>query len=413
MTEDRNFLKKRSNWIEFVVDEISLVDVPAVAGAEIVALKRGVTNNGGDEQMDKIFIDGGHTVNRETLLLFIGEALKPLVQEIRDLNRRLDRLPNLTPRLPERDTFSDIVRGRKEFDEGRGREGGARRVPPPRPRSAHQYTSGASRRRFIKAGGSIARSRGALIHKGLACSGAGQAAGRRVVGPSGPARAVPIHRTQREPVTVAQRRRRRSLIRTDWNGRHEGRSRKVVATTGQANRPCYRCNRVISTDARKRDRCPFFHEGRSRPRSSPEDRQDRNPDRCRRFGEGYRRARPTAGWEAAGTWLTPAETRYNRNRDKCPCFGKGIARPRSGVADGQDASRRQEIPPARRSQGEERGRGGLTTPKSLHYQWNRRAGRDAWPREFSSRDEKVPFSARGPSRKSRTPWARAVHLRSG
>lgn len=67
--------------------------------------------------MDKIFIDAGHTVNRETLLLFIGEALKPLVQEIRDLNRRLDLLPNLTPRLPERDTFSDIVRGQKEFDE--------------------------------------------------------------------------------------------------------------------------------------------------------------------------------------------------------------------------------------------------------------------------------------------------------
>lgn len=120
MTEDRTFLRKKPNWIDFVVDELSFVDIPAVQDSEIVALKRGVTNNGGDAEMDmrdKVFIDTGHTVSRETLLLFMGEALKPLVQEIRDLNRRLDLLPNLTPRLPERDTFSDIVRGRKEFDE--------------------------------------------------------------------------------------------------------------------------------------------------------------------------------------------------------------------------------------------------------------------------------------------------------
>lgn len=38
----RNFLgNKRPNWIDFVVDELSFVDIPAVQDADIVALKRG------------------------------------------------------------------------------------------------------------------------------------------------------------------------------------------------------------------------------------------------------------------------------------------------------------------------------------------------------------------------------------
>lgn len=40
---DRNFLqRKRPTWLDFVVDELSFVDVPAVQDASIVALKRGV-----------------------------------------------------------------------------------------------------------------------------------------------------------------------------------------------------------------------------------------------------------------------------------------------------------------------------------------------------------------------------------
>lgn len=123
MTEQTFPLKKRPNWVEFVIDEISFVDVAAVQGAEIVALKRGVTNNsGGDAEMDvrdKTFSDAvrgivpekRETIDAELILVrqVVTEALRPLIFQLEELASRIRRV-STSVRAPE-DPFGQAVRG--------------------------------------------------------------------------------------------------------------------------------------------------------------------------------------------------------------------------------------------------------------------------------------------------------------
>lgn len=103
MTEQSLLQKKRPNWLEFVVDEISFVDIPAVQDASVVALKRGNPSMAkGDEQMDVIDADVAQTI----VIRVVGD----LLQQIRQLTARVERIVTGIMPPPQNDPFGASVR---------------------------------------------------------------------------------------------------------------------------------------------------------------------------------------------------------------------------------------------------------------------------------------------------------------